>query len=78
MQYVDFLPPQLGLENPAGFVTYAVEEMNSKGRSAGLSNQVPIPVAPTIPAPDEISAQVSGEGVRISWSGPAPPRHPGV
>ena len=73
MRYVDSLPPQLGQENPAGFVTYAVEEMNSRVRSAGLSNQVPIPVAPTIPAPNELSAEVSGEGVRISWMGSAPP-----
>jgi len=76
LQYVDILPPQLGLDNPAGFVTYAVEEMNSKGRSAGLSNQVAVPVAPTIVAPDEISAHVSGEGVTISWSGAAPAAAP--
>ena len=69
MQYVDILPQQLGQENPTGFVTYAVEEMNSKGRSAGLSNQVPIPVAPTLPAPNELSAHVSADGVTISWSG---------
>jgi fibronectin type 3 domain-containing protein len=37
---------------------------------------VPIPVAPTIAAPDEVSAQVSGEGVRVSWTGPAPPAAP--
>ena len=78
MRYVDLLPPQLGQENPADLVTYAVEEINSHGRSAGLSNQVPIPVAPTIAAPDELSAQVSGEGVRVSWTGPAPPRRPRV
>ncbi len=76
MQYVDSLPPRLGQENPADFVTYAVEEVNSHGRSAGLSNQVPIPVAPTISAPDKLSAQVSGDGVRISWTGPAPPAAP--
>jgi hypothetical protein len=76
LQYVDILPPNLGMEHPAGFVTYAVEEMNSKGRSAGLSNQVPVPVAPTIPPPEETSAQVSGEGVTISWSGPAPATPP--
>ncbi len=76
MRYVDSLPAQLGQENPADFVTYAVEEVNSHGRSAGLSNQVPIPVAPTIPAPGELTARVSGEGVRISWSGPAPPAAP--
>ena len=76
MRYVDSLPPQLGQDNPADFVTYAVEEVNSHGRSAGLSNQVPIPVAPTIAAPDEVSAQVSAEGVRVSWTGPAPPAAP--
>ncbi len=76
MHYVDSLPPQLEQQNPADFVTYAVEEINAHGRSAGLSNQVPIPAAPTIPAPDDLSAQVSGEGVRISWTGPAPPAAP--
>jgi hypothetical protein len=76
MHYVDSLPPQLEQENPADFVTYAVEEINSHGRSAGLSNQVPIPVAPTIPAPDDLTAQVSGEGVHISWNGAAPPVPP--
>ncbi len=76
IHYVDTLPPQLGQENPAGFVMYAVEEVNAHGRSAGLSNQVPVPVAPTISAPAEVSANVSGEGIRISWSGPVPPVPP--
>jgi hypothetical protein len=76
MQYVDLLPPRFGIENPAGFVTYAVEEMNFKGRSAGLSNQVVVAVAPTLPAPEELSAQVGGEGVTISWIGPVPPAAP--
>ena len=64
------------MENPAGFVTYAVEEVNSRGRSSGLSNQVVIPVMPTIPAPEELSASVSEEAVRISWVGPTPPLPP--
>ena len=76
MQYVDSLPAQLGQENPAGFVTYAVEEMNTHGRSGGLSNQVLIPVAPTLPVPDELSAEVSGEGVHISWIGSTPAESP--
>ncbi len=76
LHYVDSLPPELGQADPAGFVTYAVEEINAHGRSAGLSNQVPIPVAPTIPAPGDLSAQVGAEGVRISWTGPAPPEAP--
>ena len=79
MRYVDNLPLRLGMADPTGFVTYAVEEMNSKGRSAGLSNQVAVPVAPTLPAPEELSAQLSGEGVTVSWTGSAPgPLPPGL
>ncbi len=76
IHYVDTLPTQLGMADPAGFVMYAVEEVNSHGRSAGLSNQVPIPLVPVIAAPDKLSAEVSAEGVRISWSGPPPPEPP--
>jgi hypothetical protein len=76
MQYVDVLPPQLGRENPAGFVTYAVEEMNSHGRSAGLSNQVAVPVAPTVAAPQQLSAESTADGVRVSWRAPLPPVAP--
>ena len=76
LQYTDTLPPELGIAHPTGFVTYAVEEMNAKGHSAGLSNQVPISVASTIPPPQKLSAQVSAEGVTISWDGPAPPVAP--
>jgi hypothetical protein len=76
IHYVDELPPELGLKNPAGFVMYGVEVVNAQGRSAGISNQVAIPVAPTIAPPDRVSAEVSADGVHISWSGPAPPSPP--
>jgi hypothetical protein len=76
IHYVDHLPPDLGIKNPAGFVMYAVEEMNSRGRSAGLSNQVPIPVTPTLDAPEELSISMSADGVRLSWVGPQPPAPP--
>jgi hypothetical protein len=76
IHYVDMLPPQLGLENPAGFVMYGVEDVNVHGRSAGISNQVSIPVVPTIAAPGQVTAAVSADGVLIAWSGPAPPAPP--
>jgi hypothetical protein len=76
IHYVDTLPEQLGLTDPAGFVTYAVDEVNAHGRSAGLSNQVAIPLVPVIVAPEKLSATVSADGVHISWSGPAPPKPP--
>jgi hypothetical protein len=77
LQFTDTLPPQLGQQNPAGFVMYAVEIMNDKNRSAGLSNQVAIAVAPTIAPPPEVRATVTADGVRVSWSEadvPAAPR----
>ena len=76
MQYVDTLPADLGERNPSGFVRYAVELLNEHGRSAGVSNQVLIPVAPTLPPPDELSAEVSADGVRVAWSGGSTPSAP--
>ncbi len=76
MTYTDTLPLQLEEENPAGFATYAVEIMNDRGRSAGLSNQVIVPLAPTIAPPPYVSAEVSSEGVRVSWSGGVIPAVP--
>jgi hypothetical protein len=76
MTYSDKLPLQLEEKDPAGFAIYAVEIMSDRGRSAGLSNQVVIPLAPTIAPPSDVSAEVRADGVRISWSGgeqPTPP-----
>ena len=76
MKYVDELPAQLGDEHPAGFVRYAVEILNTRERSAGLSNQVLIPVAPTIVPPGQLSATVEADGVLISWTGATVPATP--
>ena len=76
MKYVDTLPRQLGEQDPAGFVRYAVEIMNTRDRSAGLSNQVLIPVAPTITPPEHLTVKVEADGVLLAWTGatvPAPP-----
>jgi hypothetical protein len=76
MTYTDTLPLQLEQEHPAGFATYAVEIMNDRARSAGLSNQVFIPLAPTIEPPSQVSAEVAADGVRVSWSGGEVPAAP--
>jgi hypothetical protein len=73
MSYSDTLPVALEEKDPAGFATYAVEIMNDRGRSAGLSNQVFIPLAPTIAPPSRISAEVSADGLRLAWSGGVEP-----
>ncbi|MDP9267682.1 MAG: hypothetical protein M3P27_05070 [Acidobacteriota bacterium] len=60
--YTDTLLPQ----QQAGFTTYAVETQNAHGRSAGLSNQVQVPLAATVAAP-LLNARVTAEGPEISW-----------
>ncbi len=60
-----------------GFATYAIEMLNNRGRSAGLSNQVRISLAPTAPPPRDLSSLVTAEGVTITWnSEPNPPTAP--
>jgi len=52
-----------------GFATYALQVQNDLGRSAGLSNQVRVPLAPTLPPPANLSAQVTPEGVLLTFAG---------
>lgn len=65
--YVDTIPPELQKENPAGQITYAVSVTNEDGRSAGLSNQVQVPAAATQPPPARLQAQVTADGIVLSW-----------
>jgi hypothetical protein len=76
MTYTDTLPEHLETDNPTGFAAYSVEIMNDRERSAGLSNQVLIPLAPTIAPPPDVTADVSADGVRVSWSGAEIPQAP--
>ena len=65
--YTDTLPQQLQQENLGAQITYAVSVLNENGRSAGLSNQVNVPLAPAVPPPNSFRAEVTADGVRISW-----------
>jgi hypothetical protein len=67
--YLDTLPYELQSQNPSGDVTYALSVENRDGRSAGLSNQIHVPSAPTLPAPSDLAAQLSGDGVVLTWTG---------
>ena len=70
--YVDPLPAQLESDNPSAFLTYAVEVLNSVGRDAGLSNQVQVSLAPTLPPPQDLAAHVTGQGVVLAWTNNIP------
>jgi hypothetical protein len=50
-------------------VTYAVEALNTSSRASGLSNQVQISLAPTISPPSDFHAELTPEGVRLTWTG---------
>jgi hypothetical protein len=67
--YTDSLAGQLQSDNASGFVTYAIEVLNALGRGAGLSNQVRVSLARTLPPPQDFVARVTGQGVVLSWTG---------
>jgi hypothetical protein len=65
--YTDILP-QSALTDPFENLTYTVEVMNDRGRSAGLSNQARVSAAPTLPPPANFAVEVRAEGVVVTWS----------
>ena len=65
-----------GQNDPTGYFSYAVETLNQRGRSAGLSNQVRVPIAPTLAPPADLKAEVSAHGVTLTWSAIPPPNTP--
>ena len=67
-EYIDSLPREIQQENPSAQFTYAVLVVNESGRSAGLSNQVQVPAAPTLPAPASFNARVTAQGILLTWS----------
>lgn len=72
-RYVDSPPQDIFQSSTAQWATYAIESTNARGRSAGLSNQVQVSLAPTLMAPQNVRASVTGEGIIISWPGGAAP-----
>jgi hypothetical protein len=69
----DTLPRELQEQSPTGFGVYTVEAVNARGRSAGLSNAVKVPLAPTLLPPTGLAARVTAEGAALSFSAPAAP-----
>lgn len=67
--FEDTLSPSLQEQSPLGEIAYAIEVPNRDGRSAGLSNQIKIPLSPVLPPPASFAAQVTGQGVVLTWEG---------
>jgi hypothetical protein len=68
--FVNSLPEAMEQEHPSGFATYAVEVLNTAGRGAGLSNQVHVPLLPTLPPFGDFAAKVTAQGMLITWKCP--------
>ncbi len=68
--YEDLIPESLQAKNSSAQIVYAVLTSNDRGKSAGLSNQVSVPAAPTLPPPANFTAQVKADGILLSWADP--------
>ncbi len=66
--FTDSLTDAVEREHPTEFATYAVSMLNWRGRTAGLSNQVRVPLAPVIAPPQSLEAKVTADGISISWT----------
>jgi hypothetical protein len=66
--FVDTLPRAIQEQTPTGEITYAVSAMNAARRSAGFSNRVQVPAAPTLSAPGDFKVQLGAEGVTMTWT----------
>ena len=75
--YTDQLPPD-GQIPPTSHLIYALSIVNPYGRSAGISNQVQVPAAPALPPPSEFHAQLTPEGVKLSWNAVTAPQISGL
>jgi hypothetical protein len=68
--FTDTLPPALAAGPPRA-LTYSVELVNRKGRSAGLSNSTAVLAGEAPPAIENLTAQMRKDGVLLHWM-PAP------
>jgi hypothetical protein len=68
--FSDVLSRDFEQSNRALFVTYAVEVLNQDRRGAGLSNQVRVPSVPVLSPFSNFAAEVTAQGVRLSWTLP--------
>jgi hypothetical protein len=66
--YTDELSQPLLSNNPASRIFYAVSALSEGGRSAGLSNSVDVPAALALPAPADFRAEVTTDGVVLTWT----------
>lgn len=63
------LPAKVITWTPNAFATFAVEVLNENARSAGLSNQTQVLLAPTMKPATDLTVILQPDGLEVSWSG---------
>lgn len=76
--YTDTLPSSLLQHNSAAEITYAIEVLNRNARGEGVSNRVHVPAIMTLPAPGDLAAELTGDGVVLTWTSSESTISPGV
>jgi len=65
--FIDLLPPALAAAPPR-VLTYSIELVNRRSRSAGLSNPGEILAGEAPPAIENLTAEMSKDGVLLRWA----------
>jgi hypothetical protein len=52
----------------ADFAVYSVLAQGHNGKSYGLPNRVSVPLVPTLPAPQQVTAKPVPDGIELNWS----------
>jgi hypothetical protein len=66
--YTDILPSDWLQQDASIDVIYGVEVLNRNDRGAGLSNLVHVPAITALPPPSDVFAELSGDGVSLTWT----------
>ncbi len=69
--FEDVLPAEA--PSATQFAAYAIEVLNPQGKSAGLSNQVLVPLARALPPVRDLRAEVTPDAVVLRWTAPERP-----
>ena len=67
--FADTLPPSVLGNDPNAEIFYSVTIFNHNNRSAGISNIVSVPAVVAAPPPSNFRADLTAEGVILTWAG---------
>jgi len=76
--FSDTIPAEMLSTSLSATITYAVEVLNPDRRGAGISNQVQVPLLRTQPPPQNLQAQVTSQGIVLSWNATPAEASPGI